>query len=146
MVDSALNKRAERREYRRVSDAVALHIEPIDGEAANDASMVQVELPDHPTHVVNLSPNGLKCFHHEAFSDGDTLSLTLKLFPSETTICMRGRVINSGEDKQKGAQDRFFAGIAFKGLSDDQKAVILEHIESVAVKSFGGSVKLIYKK
>jgi hypothetical protein len=146
MADSALDVRAERREYRRVSDAVALHIEPVDGEAANDASMHQIELPDHPTHVVSLSPNGLKCFHHEAFNDGDMLSITLKLFPSESTMVMRARVVNSGEDKQKGTQDRFFAGLAFKGLQDDQKAQILEHIESVALKSFGGSVKLIYKK
>jgi len=146
MADNALHKNAERREYRRVSDAVALHIERIDGEAANDADVRPVELPDHPTHVVSLSPNGLKCFHHEAFTDGDLLSLTLKLFPAEITICVRGRVVNSGEDGQKGGKDRFFAGIAFKALNSQQQDVILDHIDGVAKKSFGGAVKLIYKK
>lgn len=146
MADNALNRKAERREYRRVSDAVALHVETIEGEAANDADIRQVELPDHPTHVVSLSPNGLKCFHHEAFSDGDILSLTIKLFPSETTISLRGRVVNSGEDGQKDGKDRFFAGIAFKGLNTSQREIILNHIDGVAKKSFGGAVKLIYKK
>jgi len=146
MVDNALDRNVERREYRRVSDAVALHMEPIDGEAANDSDIREIELPDYPTHVVSLSPNGLKCFHHEAFTDGDMLSLTLKLFPDGNTVSVRGRVVNSGEDRQKGDKDRFFAGIAFKGLSDAQREAILGHIEGVAKKSFGGAVKLIYKK
>lgn len=146
MADNALNRNVERREYRRVSDAVALHIEVIDGEAANDADMRQVELPGHPTHVINLSPSGLKCFHHEAFNDGDIVSISMRLFPSNTVVCLRGRVANSGEERQKGEKDRFFAGIAFTGVKKDQQEIILEHIEGVAKKSFGGAVKLIYKK
>lgn len=146
MADNALDRNVERREYRRVSDAVALHIEAIDGEAANDSDIREIEVPDYPTHVVSLSPNGLKCFHHEAFTDGDMLSLSLRLFPDGNIVTVRGRVVNSGEDRQKGDKDRFFAGIAFKGLSDEQRETILEHIDGVAKKSFGGAVKLIYKK
>jgi len=65
---------------------------------------------------------------------------------SDAVVTVRGRVVNSGEDRQKGDKDRFFAGIAFKGLSDEQRETILEHIDGVAKKSFGGAVKLIYKK
>lgn len=145
MADNALNRNAERREYRRVSDAIALNIEVIDGEAANDSDIRRVELPDHPTHVISLSPNGFKCFHHEAFSVGDHVTLTLKLFPAGNTLAVGGRVVNTGEDSQKGERDRFFAGIAFRNLSDEQREVILDHIDAVARKSFGGAVKLIYK-
>jgi len=146
MAENAQNRNVERRTYRRVSDAIALQIEVIDGEAANDADIREIELPDHPTHVVNLSPGGLKCFHHEAFSDGDVVSLNIKFFPAGITISTRGRVVNSGEDRQKGAKDCFFAGIAFKGLTEEQQQLVLDHIDGVAKKSFGGSVKLIYKR
>ena len=146
MADNALNRNTERREYRRVSDAIALNIEVVDGEAANDSDIRQVELPDHPTHVISLSPNGFKCFHHEAFAVGDMVTLTLKLFPSGNTLVVGGRIVNSGEDSQKGEKDRFFAGIAFRSLSDEQREVILDHIDGVARQSFGGAVKLIYKQ
>ena len=129
-----------------MSDAIALQIETIDGEAANDSDIREVELPDHPTHVVNLSPSGLKCYHHQAFNDGDTVSLHIKFFPAGGTLSARGRVVNSGEDRQKTGEERFFAGIAFKGLSAEQQQLVLDHIDGVAKKSFGGAVKLIYKK
>jgi hypothetical protein len=146
MADNAQDKDVERREYRRVSDAIALHIEVADGDAANESDIHQVELPDYPTHVVSLSPNGLKCFHNEAFNNGEVLSLTIRLFPSGDTITVRGRVVNSGEDKQKTSTDRFFAGIAFKGMNKEERQAILDHIDAVAKKSFGGAVKLVYKQ
>lgn len=142
MSGNALKKDQERRKFRRVSDAIALQIELID-EAANEQDYTSVELSDYPTHVVSLSPNGLKCYHSEPFNDGDTLQLSMRLFPSQHRIDTMAKVVNSGEDVNGGKTDRFFAGVAFKNLDEDDIAKLLEHIDQVARQSFGGAVKLI---
>ena len=97
---SALEKSKERRQFRRISDAIALTIRVID-EAANDQDYEAFELPDFPTHVVSLSPNGLKCYHSEAFNDVDKLQLSIKLFPGGDRIETEAVVVNSGEDEAK---------------------------------------------
>ena len=139
---SALKKSEERRQFRRISDAIALIIQPVD-EAANEQDYEGSELPDYPTHVVSLSPNGLKCYHHEAFSDGEKLQLSIKLFPSGVRIDTEAVVVNSGEDEAKRQNDRFFAGISFKGLSEENSEKLLAHIDRVARESFGGAIKLV---
>jgi len=125
MAGNALEKKDERRKYRRVSDAIALHLQHVD-EAANAEQFDVPELADYPTHVVSLSPNGLKCFHREPFNDGDVLQLSFKLFPSKQQI-----------------DDRYFAGLSFEKLDGEQRELLLEHIDQVARSSFGGSVKLV---
>ncbi len=139
---SALPKSDERRAYRRVSDAIAMQIHLPD-EAANERQFDVVELPDHPTHVVSLSPNGLKCYHDEAFSDGDVLQVSIRLFPSGLRIDTEARVVNSGEDDKPNKNNRFFAGLAFVKMPKECKAQLLEHIQCVAKESFGGAVKLV---
>ena len=143
---NAVEKSEERRSYRRISDAVALQIDvQEDGEAANQPSIDRIELPDYPTHVVSLSPNGLKCYHTEPFSEGDKVSLTIKLFPGQQCLDIMAEVVNSGEDGTRAKDDRFFAGLAFRKLSKDNREIILDHIEGVARQSFGGAVKLVNK-
>ena len=142
MSGNALDKNDERRKYRRVSDAIALQLELVD-EAANEQSYDAPELPDYPTHVVSLSPNGLKCFHDKPFNDGDILNLSFRLFPSQLQIDTVASVVNSGEDANAGKTDRFFAGLSFDGLDEAVLEELLDHIDQVARNSFGGSVKLI---
>jgi len=72
---SALEKSKERRQFRRISDAIALTIRPVD-EAANEQDYEGSDLPDYPTHVVSLSPNGLKCYHSESFAGLSFVSLS----------------------------------------------------------------------
>jgi len=139
---SALEKSEERREFRRISDAIALRIQPVD-EAANEQEFEGSDLPDHPTHVVSLSPNGLKCYHNEGFDEGEELQVSFKLFPSQVRIDAKARVVNAGEDESSGKSNRFFAGLAFVGLGEDVKAQLLAHIDLVARESFGGAVKLV---
>lgn len=139
---SALKSTEERREFRRISDAIALQIMPVD-EAANDSDFEGADLPDHPTHVVSLSPNGLKCYHNALFTDGDILQLSIKLFPSGVRIDTQARVVNSGEDENSRKNDRFFAGLSFMNLTPNGSKQLLEHIELVARESFGGAVKLV---
>ena len=139
---SAQLKADERREFRRISDAIALQIQVKD-EAANEQSFDPTDLPDHPTHVVSLSPNGLKCYHSEAFSDGDVLQLSFKLFPDGYQIDTRARVVNSGEEENSRKNDRFFAGLSFIKLDGVVREKLLEHIDRVARESFGGAVKLV---
>ncbi len=145
MGGNAQVKAEERRNYRRVSDAVALHIEVVDSEAANDASLELAELPDHPTHVVSLSPSGLKCYHSQPFNDGDRVRLSMVLFPDKARIDVEANVVNSGELPRGGKNDRFFAGMAFQKVTDETRNTLLEHIDAVARQSFGGAVKLVYK-
>lgn len=139
---SALEKSEERREFRRISDAIALQVRFPD-DAANEDSYDNPGLPDYPTHVVSLSPNGLKCFHNESFNDGDIVQVSMMLFPSKLTIEVQAKVVNSGEDIVGGKTDRFFAGLAFIELEDEVREELLVHIQQVASKSFGGAVKLV---
>jgi len=139
---SALEKSEERRQFRRISDAIALTIRIVD-EAANEQDYEGSELPDYPTHVVSLSPNGLKCYHSEAFSNGDKLQLSIKLFPSGSQIDTEAVVVNSGEDEAKRQNDRFFAGLSFVDLNEQDCERLLNHIDGVARQSFGGAIKLV---
>ncbi len=142
IVMSALPKSNERRKYRRISDAIALHVQQHDA-TASEAELYVDDLPQHPTHVVSLNPNGLKCYHDKMFNDGDIMALSIRLFPSGERIDTLAKVVNSGEEDQPGKNNRFFAGMAFIKLSDENKALMLEHVKQVARQSFGGSVKLV---
>lgn len=146
MAGNAVEKNEERRNYRRISDAVAMQIDVMDEQdAANQPTMESIELPDYPTHVVSLSPNGLRCYHTEPFNDGDKVLLTIKFFPGQQSLDILANVVNSGEDRTRGKDDRFFAGLAFRSLTDEAREIILDHIDGVARQSFGGAVKLINK-
>lgn len=138
---NALLKSEERRSYRRISDAIGLRVDVID--AANQSDIQPVELPSYPTHVVSLSPNGLKCYHIDPFNDGDLVRLTMRLFPEQTVIELDAEVVNAGEDRTRSKNDRFFAGLAFQNLSDETQKILLDHIDLVARQSFGGAVKLV---
>ena len=139
---SAQPKSEERRKYRRISDAIALQIRLSD-EAANEQEFDAADLPDHPTHVVSLSPNGLRCYHDENFNDGEMLQLSIRLFPSGERMETQARVVNSGEDNKPNKNNRFFAGLSFVKMSAENKKQLLEHIDGVARESFGGAVKLV---
>ncbi len=139
---NALLKTEERRSYRRVSDAIALRIDVVDG-AANQPEMEPADLPDYPTHVVSLSPNGLKCYHTDPFNDGERVRLSIRLFPEQVCFDVEAEVANAGEDRTRSKNDRFFAGMAFKNLNEEVREILLEHIDLVARQSFGGSIKLV---
>lgn len=138
---NALQKNEERRSYRRVSDAIALRISTND--AANSPEFELDDLPDYPTHVVSLSPNGLKCYHPEPFEDGSLLLLKMRLFPEQSCIEVQAEVVNSGEDRSRSRNDCFFAGLAFRHVPEEVRETLLAHIDLVAKQSFGGSVKLV---
>lgn len=138
---SAQRKSEERRQYRRISDAIALQIHQPD-ETANPPEFGD-DLPEHPTHVVSLSPNGLKCYYDRPFSNDDMLHLRIRLFPGGQVLSTRARVVMAGKEDKPNKTNRFFAGLAFVGLADEQKTQLLEHIERVARESFGGAVKLV---
>jgi len=147
MSSNALRSNEERREFRRVSDAIALKFHPKDSAndagAANESEYSQEPLADYPTHVVSLSPNGLKCFHTEAFEVGDRIDISMVLFPSKLRIDTTTTVVNAGEEPKDNKSNRFFAGLAFDKMTDEQVEQLLEHIGQVAKQSFGGTVKLV---
>ncbi len=137
----ALLKEEERRSFRRISDAIALRIDAI--ASANESAFEPAELPDYPTHVVSLSPNGLKCYHTEPFNNGDRVILSIRLFPEQTVLQIEAEVANAGEDRTRSKNDRFFAGLSFRNFSEENKTIMLDHIALVAKQSFGGTVKLV---
>ena len=65
------------------------------------------------------------------------------MFPGGVRIDTEAVVINSGEDEAKRQNDRFFAGLSFVDLSDENSELLLNHIDRVARESFGGAVKLV---
>lgn len=146
MAGNALRKNEERRSYRRVSDAVALAVVRLEEHGGDEQSHpVTDELPNHPTHVISLSPNGLKCYHPEPYDEGDKVLLGIKLFPEETTLEIEATVVNAGEESDPGKKDRFYAGMAFSSATDEQRQILLDHLDRVARNSFGGAVKLVNK-
>lgn len=138
---NALPVAEERRSYRRLSDAIAMHIDV--KEAANQSDFEPADVPDHPTHVVSLSPSGMKFYHTEPFEDGTRVSVTMRLFPKKNVLELDALVLRAGEDEKRSKNDRFFASLAFENVSEDARSVLLEHIEQVARQSFGGAIKLI---
>lgn len=145
VMGNAVEKNEERRNYRRISDAVAMQVYVCDKQDAANQPEIEstIELPDYPTHVVSLSPNGLKCYHTEPFNDGDKVMITLKLFPGKHCMDIMAKVVNSGEVGTRGKDDRFFAGLAFRNLTEETREILLAHIDGVARQSFGGAVKLV---
>lgn len=69
--------------------------------------------------------------------------LSIRLFPEQCLLQVEAEVANSGEDRTRSKNDRFFAGLSFRNLSDDNRAALLDHIALVAKQSFGGAVKLV---
>ena len=65
------------------------------------------------------------------------------MFPSGVRIDTQAIVVNSGEDEGKQQNNRFFAGLSFVGLSEENSDQLLDHIDRVARESFGGAVKLV---
>lgn len=144
MAGTAIKKNEERRNFRRVADAVAMQIDVCEEhDAANQPNIDAIDLPDYPTHVVSLSPNGLRCHHTEPFSDGDRVMISIKFFPNQECLDILAKVVNSGEEGNRTKDNRFYAGLAFCNLTDEAQEVILEHIAGVARQSFAGAVKLV---
>jgi len=131
----------ERREFRRICDAVALDVERVDDPENPPVSDISV--PCHPTHVVSLSPNGMRFFYPQAFAAGETVRIGLGLFPGDTKLLIDAEVMNSGERTEAPKTQRFFVGLAFRNLGDDERQLLIRHIEAVAQQSFGGAVKIV---
>lgn len=138
---STVGVQAEQRAYRRVSDAIALVIVRCD-EVTDDCDAF-AEAPVHPTHVVSLSPNGMRFYHHEPYAAGEELNLSIRLFPGGDALQVKGEVMNSGEKPAATRTLRYFTGIAFRDVSDDAHGTLTRHLEAVASKAFSGAVKLI---
>ena len=130
----------EKRSFRRVSDAIALVVIPEQDERA--ANLAE-QLPIHPTHVVSLSGSGMRFYHPEPYDVGERLQTAIRLFPSGQTIEVVAEVVNAGEAPGATKTLRYFTGIAFRDIRDEDQAILLAHLESVAAKAFSGVVKLV---
>ncbi len=130
----------EKRSFRRVSDAIALVVFP---EHDDRAASGFEQLPIHPTHVVSLSGSGMRFYHPEPYEVGERLQTAIRLFPSGQTIEVMAEVVNAGESPGAAKTLRYFTGIAFRDMAQDDQKILLAHLESVAAKAFSGVVKLV---
>ncbi len=133
-------KQQEKRSFRRVSDAIALEVCPEqDDRAVNMAE----RLPIHPTHVVSLSGSGMRFYHSEPYEVGERLQTAVRLFPSGQCLEVVAEVVNAGESPGATKTLRYFTGIAFRDMSEEDQKRLVAHLDGVAAKAFSGVVKLV---
>lgn len=85
------------------------------------------ELPDHPTHDVNLSASGLSVKVTQEFVEGSALEIKLLFFPSLLYVVTFGLVVRcSASDEVEGFP--FELAVEFSHLEDSDKELLIRHI------------------
>ncbi len=172
---------AERRTFFRITDAVALHVEPLDEageqqfrmtleqrrESGQDvdhsahAHVIWRNLEDNypevaaylsrleqridalqrqigdlsgqaplqtPTHSVNISGSGLHFESEVAYFIGQSVRVTMRLFPSGLTIDALARVVREHKRATPASQGKFSCALQFSDILPGEREALLQHI------------------
>ena len=114
---------AVRREHPDVADYIDVLEERIrqlllDGDVVESA----------PTHKVSLSLGGIAFADPRLFEPGETLGVTLTLFPSGRRIACDARVVSANDAPEVAVGDRPRYRLAFEHVSEADRAALAEHI------------------
>ncbi|MFT5172604.1 MAG: hypothetical protein ACI8W7_000769 [Gammaproteobacteria bacterium] len=92
----------------------------------------QTKVADNATHDVNISGDGLRFQHPQAFIEGSHVSLDMQLFPTRTCLSVLGVVVRSKE-LQRRAKDggRFTIAVDFCDVHDDDRELLIQHIHGL---------------
>ena len=109
---------------------VATYLEGLNGKvdllirllAANSS-----ELPDHPTHDVNLSASGVSFRVTQEVAGESLLEIKLLFFPSFLFVVTVGRVVRCVRDNEMEAYPYRLA-IEFSHLEDSDREILIRHV------------------
>jgi len=123
---------SDRRQYPRVSDAIALRLD-------NPEAAAYSPLDPVPTHVVKMSCSGLRFLHDSAFESDSQICLSVHLTSSDKTIQINSRVVSSGEEKTIGNatphQKPYYVQVEFQNLTEQSLQLLKSHIDQVIEKT-----------
>ena len=137
--ETALMKFIEKRQNKRVSDALALRVENA------QSAMGYAPLDEKLTHVVNFSCGGL-CFLHESkLTEGEMLLLTMRLGPEQTTVSVRAQVITSDEESRHSGNKKFSSRVKFVDVNKAADVLLLEHLNYVLEKTRNHRIEYHYE-
>ena len=129
----------EKRQNKRVSDALALRVENA------QTAMGHAPLDEKLTHVVNFSCGGL-CFLHESkLPEGGLLLLTMRLGPGQKTVSVRAQVIASDEAPRHAGNKKFTSRVKFIDVDKIADGLLLEHLNYVLEKTRQHHIEYHYK-
>ena len=115
----------EKRKTRRVSDALALRV-----ENAN-AAIGHAPLDTTLTHVVNISPDGMRFLHETNLDSGEALLVTMCLGPNKETVSLHAIVISSLEATHHTGHKRYNARVKFTNVDKTAQSLLNSHITHV---------------
>ena len=124
----------ERRQYPRVSDAVALSF----SEGCTTQQNASETVGPLPTHIVQLSCGGLRFCHDASFECDTLLMLSLHLPTANKTIHLESRVIASGEEKTGNTlpcDKPCFVQVVFENIDNNNHQLLKHHVDHVIEKT-----------
>jgi hypothetical protein len=86
------------------------------------------ELPDKPTHSVNMSASGMSFNVAERISAGSVLELRLRVFPSHIFVNTLGAVVHCAKPHDNPAEYPYRIGVDFSYIREADRDLIIKHI------------------
>ena len=114
--------------FRREQPDLASYLEELNDKLDLLIQLLAVhenDMPDQPTHHVQLSASGIAFRSDEGLAVGTLLEITLLLFPSFTCMRMFGTVVNC-QPAPEGAGDQI--GVDFSHIRESDRELIIRHV------------------
>ncbi len=114
----------ERRQARRVADALDVQIYPDSGQGG--------DLPkfDRAKRFVRLSTTGMRVIDDSALRSRQQVRLIMHL-PDQAPVQLTGRVVDTGEEQCAEGQPRYYTSIGFTDVPDAARVLLNDHVERV---------------
>ncbi len=81
-----------------------------------------------PTHTVNISGSGLHFDSEVAYFIGQSVRVSLRLFPSGQTIDALAKVVREHKRRTPAAQGKFGCALQFTDILQSEREALLQHI------------------
>lgn len=114
------------REYPEVAE----HIYELE-ERIEQLSLERGVVRQLPTHKVTLSAVGLTFSHGSLFLPGESVCLTLTLFPSGQRIVVDAKIVSANEPDDESYEDKPTYRAEFESMKDADQEFLESHIEQL---------------
>lgn len=89
------------------------------------------DMPNQPTHAVNLSAQGVRFYWPQHVEIGSTVELRLQLFPSRMCLLLFGTVIRCQENKGDVRERRYAIAVDYSHIEEEDREVVVKHIHGL---------------
>ena len=86
------------------------------------------DLPDHPSHDVNISASGLAFRSKQSLEAGQLLELSIMFFPSLLYLNTFGRVLRCDAADVEQTQFPFATAIEFEFVDEAERELVIRHV------------------